>query len=97
MVNVNGRSSLGYGDLELLVTDLSDLHCVNPNLMINYISDLDKSILESDKWDILDPLSARCQIDSIVYDILELTQGERDGVYKTVTELVTTRLQKART
>ena len=32
-----------------------------------------------------------------VSDILELTQGERDGVYEAVTQLVTTRIQKANT
>ena len=33
MVNVNGRSNLGYGELELQTSDLGDLLCVDPNLM----------------------------------------------------------------
>ncbi len=33
MVNVSGRSSLGYGVLELQTSDLVDLLCVNPNLL----------------------------------------------------------------
>ncbi len=40
---------------------------------------------------------ARRKIDNIVFDILELTPGECDGVYEAVTQLVTTRLEKAKT
>ena len=44
----------------------------------------------------LDPSPARRYIDNIIFDILGLTQGERDGVYEAVRELVTNRLQKAK-
>ena len=57
---------------------------------------LDQTILESEDWDVLNPSPARRKIDNIIFDILELTQGERDGVYEAVTQLVTTRLQKAK-
>ena len=56
---------------------------------------MDQTILESEEWDVLKPSLARRYIDNIIFDILELTQGERDGVYEAVTDLVTTRLQKA--
>ena len=71
-------------------------HPIDPVHLI-FEQDLDKNILKSEKWDVLNPSDARIYIDKFIFDILELTQGERDGVYEAVTKLVTTRLQKAKT
>ena len=38
----------------------------------------------------------RRSLDSIIFDALGLTQGERDGVYEAVVGLVEARLSKAR-
>ena len=95
IINVNGRSSLGYGALEVQTSDLKTLLCINPESIVREV-DLDQTILESEDWDVLEPSPARRYIDNIIFDILELTQGERDGVYEAVTQLVTTRLQKAK-
>jgi len=94
MVNINGRSSLGYGALDVQTSDLKTLLCVNPKHIISDV-DLDQTVLESEEWEVLDLSPARRYIDNILFDILELTQGERHGVYKAVTQLVTTRRQKA--
>ncbi|MDE0088078.1 MAG: Eco57I restriction-modification methylase domain-containing protein [Candidatus Poribacteria bacterium] len=94
MVNVNGRSSLGGGALTIMIYELEDLLCVNPEFALS--EDIDQTVLESEEWDVLDPSPARRKIDNIIFDILELTQGERDGVYEAVHNLVTTRLQKAK-
>ena len=94
MVNVNGRSNLGYGELELQTSDLGDLLCVDANLI--YAKGVDASLLASEEWDVLSPSPARIAIDNVIFDILELTQGERDGVYEAVINLVETRLKKAR-
>ena len=40
-------------------------------------------------------LNIRRALDDIIFDALNLTQGERDGVYEAVIHLVETRLQKA--
>ena len=97
MVNVNGRLNRTW-TLEIQPNDLKNLLCVNPNLLnINRDNGLNETILESEDWDVLDPSPARRYIDDIIFNILELTQGERDGVYEAVTKLVTTRLQKAKT
>lgn len=97
MVNVNGRSGLGGGALTIMIYELENLLCVNPNLLnINGRAD-SLDILKSEDWDVLAPSPARRYIDDIIFDILELTQGERDGVYEAVTQLVTTRLEKAKT
>ena len=47
-------------------------------------------------WDVLTPSPERRLIDDAVFDMLGLTQGERDGVYEGVTELVENRLRRAR-
>lgn len=44
--------------------------------------------------DIFSP--GRLALDNIIFDILGLTQGERDAVYEAVVELVRARLEKAR-
>ena len=96
MVNVNGRLNRTWA-LEIQPTDLKNLLCVNPNIIVQRVN-LDETILESEEWDVLDPSPARRKIDEIIFfDILGLTQGERDGVYEAVSQLVTTRLQKAKT
>lgn len=38
----------------------------------------------------------RLALDAIIFDVLNLTKGERDGVYEAVTQLVTTRVEKAK-
>ena len=38
----------------------------------------------------------RRELDAIIFDALGLTQGERDGVYAAVVNLVEARLRKAR-
>lgn len=95
MVNVNGRLNRTWA-LEIQPTDLKNLLCVDPNTMVRRVN-LDETVLESEEWDVLDPSPARREIDDIIFfDILGLTQDERDGVYEAVTQLVTTRLQKAK-
>lgn len=96
MLNLSGCANRGYGFLKVQTSDLENLLCVNPNLIINREVDIDQTFLESEDWDVLAPSAARRYIDDIIFDILELTQGERDGVYEAVIQLVTTRLQKAK-
>ena len=48
-----------------------------------------------DIWDaVVQP--DRCALDDIIFDVLGLTQGERDAVYEAVVNLVEARLKKAR-
>ena len=96
MLNLSGCANRGYGCLKVQVSDLGNLLCIDPNLITDSDGNLDDSFLSSEDWDVLAPSEARKYIDNIIFDILELTQGERDGVYEAVTQLVTTRLQKAK-
>ena len=97
MLNLSGCANRGYGFLKVQTSDLENLLCVNPNLIIDKEVDLNQTFLESEEWDVLDPSPVRYYIDNIIFDILELTQGERDAVYEAVMQLVTTRLDKAKT
>ena len=94
MLNLSGCANRGYGFLKVQTSDLENLLCVNPKFILS--KDINQNFLESEDWDVLSPSPARRYIDDIVFDILELTQGERDGVYEAVIQLVTTRLQKAK-
>ena len=92
MINMFGRSNFGGGLLKIQTYELNDLLCLNP---INIFFE-DESILTSTSWEISSPSLSRRKIDSIIFDILDLKQWEREEVYEAVVELVMTRLEKAR-
>lgn len=54
-----------------------------------------EEILQSEDWDVLNPSPTRLLIDNLIFDILELTQGERDGVYEETISLIESRLKKS--
>ena len=91
MVNMAGRSNFGGGLLKLQTYEVSELLCLDPKT----ISFEDEAIFTSSSWDMLEPSDTRRALDTIIFDLLNLTQGERDGVYEGVVGLVETRLQKA--
>lgn len=91
MVNVAGRANFGDGLLKIQTYEVSNLLCVNPTS----IEVLDKEFFASSFWDVLHPSSDRRSLDSIIFDALNLTQGERDAVYEAVIGLVESRLKKA--
>ena len=92
MVNVAGRSNFGDGLLKIETYELSDLLCLNPSAIDFNNSD----IFSSTSWDVLSRSSDRRTLDDIIFDALNLTQGERDAVYEAVIELVEARLNKAK-
>lgn len=91
MVNVAGRSNFGGGLLKIQTYEVSDLLCLNPaTIFFN-----DTQLLTSTSWDVLHPSSERQALDSLIFDVLNLTQGEQDAVYEAVKELVNARLDKS--
>ena len=95
---IYNRTGLGGGARSMMVSDYEEV----PTLAK---ANVDKRTVEFILKQI-SPLSPRkfansesewSNLDAIVFDALNLTQGERDGVYEAVTKLVTTRLQKAKT
>lgn len=92
LVNVAGRSNFGDGLLKIQTYELSDLLCMNPQALAIKNSDL----FSSSCWDVLSPSADRLAVDRLIFDALELTQGEQDAVYEAVQELVERRRGKAR-
>ena len=92
MVNMAGRSNFGGGLLKLQTYEVSELLCLDPKT----IAFEDEAIFTSSSWDMLDPSDDRRALDTIIFDLLNLTQGERDGVYEGVVGLVEARLKKAK-
>ena len=92
MVNVLGRSGLGGGLLKIQTYEVSELLCLDPKTFVFE----NETIFTSTAWDMLDPSDDRRALDAIIFDVLGLTQGERDGVSEAVVNLVESRLRKAR-
>ncbi len=92
MVNMAGRSNFGGGLLKIQTYEVSELLCLDPKIFAFE----DEAIFTSTAWEMLDPTDDRRALDVIIFDALGLTQGERDGVYEAVVNLVESRLRKAR-
>ena len=89
------RAGLGEGARSMMVSDYEQV----PILVNTNISE-ETTVLKQ-----ISPLSPRkyvnfeaewLPLDTQIFDILNLTQGERDGVYEAVVGLVEARLQKAK-
>ena len=91
MVNVAGRSNFGGGLLKIQTYEVLELLCLDPRT----IGLEDETMFTSSSWEMLEPSDDRRGLDDIIFDALDLTQGERDGVYEAVIHLVETRLQRA--
>ncbi|MXZ00923.1 hypothetical protein F4Y93_09860 [Candidatus Poribacteria bacterium] len=92
MVNMAGRSNFGGGLLKIQTYEVSELLCLDPKT----VAFENETIFASTAWEMLDPSDDRRALDAIIFDALRLTQGERDGVYEAVVNLVESRLRKAR-
>ena len=92
MVNMAGRSNFGGGLLKIQTYEVSELLCLDPKIF----AFKDATLFISSAWEMLDPSDDRRALDTIIFDALDLTQGERDGVYEEVVNLVASRLRKAR-
>ena len=90
--NIEGRTNFGGGMLELAAYELANLFIISPDIL----SEIDPDIFSSADWDVLNPSPERRTIDEATFDVLGLTQGEKDAVYEGVTELVENRLRRAR-
>ena len=92
VVNMAGRSNFGGGLLKIQTYEVSELLCLDPKIFAFE----DEAIFRSTAWEMLAPSGDRRALDAIIFDALNLTQGERDGVYEAVVNLVESRLRKAR-
>ena len=92
VINVEGRANFGEGALEIQTYEVAKLPIVDPRLL----PDFKANIFRATDWDVLSPSHERRLIDEAAFDVLGLTQGERDGVYEGVRELVENRIRRAR-
>ena len=92
MVNVVGRSNFGDGLLKIQTYEVNDLLCLHPK----YIQMDEDQLFVSSSWNVLTPSRERIVLDTMIFDELNLTQGECDAVYEGVTNLVNSRLDKSK-
>ncbi|MBV9257688.1 MAG: hypothetical protein JO215_06690, partial [Ktedonobacteraceae bacterium] len=92
MINVVGRSNFGDGLLKIQTYEVGDLLCLHPKA----IHMDQEQLLTSSSWNVLTPSPERIALDTIIFDELNLTQGERTAVYEGVINLVNARLDKAK-
>jgi len=93
-----GRVNLGEGALDTAVYEANNIMILAPELLARQPIDAMESALASRKI-----LAVREEletpehklIDKIIFDIILLTQGEREAVYEAVINLVEARLKKA--
>jgi hypothetical protein len=90
--NIAGRANFGDGLMKIQTYEVGDLMILNPSLLGE--EDSRTALTVAQRLDLED--DDRRTLDSIVFDALGLTKGERDAVYETVVNLVEARLKKAR-
>ena len=91
------RSGLGKGARSMMVSDYEDVPTLTKiNVDQKTTGSLIKQISPLPPRKIVNSESEWSDLDAIIFDALGLTQGERDGVYEAVVNLVESRLRKAR-
>ena len=91
----------GGGPIDATVYEITDLYLPKPSSFDSSAHEQLINIFKSMSERTIDKIhhevnkSDRRALDAIIFDALDLTQGERDGVYEAVIHLVETRLQKA--
>ena len=91
------RAGLGGGARSMMVSDYENVPTlVNIDLDEKTTESLIKQISPLPPRKIVNSESEWSTLDAIIFDVLDLTQGERDGVYEAVVGLVEARLRKAR-
>ena len=92
MVNMAGRANFGGGLLKIQTYEVSELLCLDPKIFAFG----DATLFTSSSWEMLEPSDDRRALDAMIFEALNLTQDEREGVYEAVVRLVESRLRKAR-
>ena len=91
------RAGLGGGARSMMVSDYKNVPTlVNADVDEKTTESLIKQISPLSPRKFVNSESEWSDLDAIIFDALNLTQGERDGVYEAVVNLVEARLRKAR-
>lgn len=93
---LSGFASLGQGALKTAVYEVKNFEIIDPTVIP--LSEVADSFFQREIVSIRSELNMpdRCAIDNMIFDILNLTQGERDAVYEAIVDLVEKRLSKAK-
>lgn len=89
--NIAGRANFGDGLMKIQTYEVADLMILDPRLLRE--NDCRVALTSAERLDLGD--DDRRTLDSLVFDALNLTQGERYAVYEAVINLVEARLKKA--
>ena len=95
---IYNRTGLGGGARSMMVSDYEDVPTLaNAHAGEKTVESLLKQIFPLSPRKFVKSESEWSNLDAIIFDVLNLTKDERDDVYEAVIQLVTTRLEKART
>jgi hypothetical protein len=93
---IYNRAGLGEGARSLMVSDYNDVPCLKDDSVFIKSDSVFNHIIMSSPRNLQNPRSDILKdMDSIIFDALNLTQTERDAVYEAVINLVESRLKKA--
>jgi len=101
MLEQLGRRNMGEGVLCIYGPELAGHLIVSPGELnpdqAEYLDQCYEQILDRPIQPILDEVGQpdRRRLDEVVFDVLRLSQGERDAVYEALANLVTDRFSKA--
>ena len=92
-----GRSNFGEGILWLATYEVADLPILHPRHLPDEAKRLFLELADREIQNVFGETKQpdRRTLDDIFFDVLGLTQGEREAVYEAVVELVRKRLEKA--
>ena len=94
---IYNRTGLGGGARSMMVSDYEDVPTLtNANVDVKTVELLLKQISPLSPRKFVNSESEWSNLDTIIFDALNLTKGERDGVYEAVIQLVTDRVEKAK-
>ncbi len=94
---IYNRTGLGGGARSMMVSDYEDVPTLtNANVDVKTVELLLKQISPLSPRKFVNSESEWSYLDTIIFDALNLTKGERDGVYEAVIQLVTDRVEKAK-
>ena len=85
------RANYTEGVRSIQTYETAKLPTVKPSLL----GELDATMFTSSDWDVLNPSAERREIDTLAFDAIRLTQGERDAIYQAVSELMGNRMTRA--
>jgi hypothetical protein len=94
-----GRVNLGEGVLDTAVYEANQMPILDPRLLVlEDAKQVEEQLASRDIKPVNEELETEEHraLDDMIFDVLGLTQGERDAVYEAVIHLVETRLRKSR-